>query len=98
MAGLNETMKNIKGNAKGLLAPKPTAKGWSQSLGNPLKTLEFAAENLSSTFTPSVPEIEEDTIFAMPAESKATLEAERRRLKLQGGGRASTIMTEGLGG
>lgn len=98
MAGLNETIKNIKGDAKGLLMPKPTAKGWSQSLGNPLKTIDFAAENLSSTFTPPVPEIEEETIFAMPDESMASLEAKRRRGKLQGGGRASTILTEGLGG
>lgn len=76
----------------------PTSKEYEQSFANPLASMGASAEDLSEAFTPDIPTPEEPTIIPIPDEQTSSLEARKRRTRAAGSGRASTILTEGLGG
>lgn len=99
MAGLKKTVKkmgrDIEGSAKLFADPNPAE---HIKFHDPTRHANEAASHLESAFTPEVPELEEETIIPIPDESRAALEARRRRAKSSRTGRDSTILTEGLGG
>lgn len=95
MAGLNKTAKGIGDRAEGY---------WKKpgQLFDPVKmtkaSLEDPINDVTGAFTPDVPAPEDIPIIPIPDQNKLALEAKRRRAKMVGTGRSSTILTEGLGG
>lgn len=96
MSNLKQTVKNIYGRAEKDV--KDTFDGDIFATIDPVGHVEDSFEDIETAFTPEIPEPEEETIIPIPDESKAALEARRRRARSSRTGRDSTILTEGLGG
>ena len=99
MAGLKKTVKkvgrDVEKSAKLFANPNPKE---HIKFHDPSRHANEAISHLEGVFTPEVPEMEEETIIPIPDESRAALDARRRRAKSSRTGRDSTILTEGLGG
>lgn len=97
MSGLKKTAKNIYSRAEKDFKDTVTFEDPFATI-DPVGHVEDSFDDIETAFTPEIPEPEEETIIPIPDESKAALEARRRRAKSSRTGRDSTILTEGLGG
>jgi hypothetical protein len=99
MAGAKKTFKKVIETHKKQLksAHDPSLKNQAKTF-DPTRLAKEAVGDVGDTFTPEIPEPEEETIIPIPNEQTAETQARKRRARKSTSGRSSTILTEGLGG